>query len=372
MNRWTDAVWTGGPADPIERYVLLRIADRADRSGCCFPSLASIASDTRLSESTIKRALRRLASEGWLTFTPGNGRGKRSHYQILKKGSQRTPSETGKGIHTEPLSTDETGSERTPFNPEAKEERGSESPAKGFTQTAKGVHTENPPHTPPSSEPPRNPQRTPIFLQPKAANEKAPSRHSLFRESYRTWFTQVNGTAPQWKGREAKALNEFLDSHSELTLEEWQRILAHRAAGHCNPAKELSAWIKHALSWLRGPADDFGNVPKERYIDQNVRVAQAVQRSLARHHEDGEIGISDLFDLLKKPTIEGQLADNGPTPPALASIEDELADARRALPAPAGALRTEHTGRNGYRRPVPRLREAQEPGQHLSETGAIA
>ncbi len=297
MNRWTDAVWNEGPEDPIERYVLLRIADRADRSGFCFPSLASIASDTRLSESTIKRALRRLATEGWITFTPGSGRGKRSHYQLLKKGSERTPSESDKGIHTEPLSATKRSPERTPSNDMADDERGSHGSQKGVTVNGKGVTEENPPYNPPVGEPSKNPQRTPTFLQAQPAMEKNDPRHSLFKKEHETWFEELNGIAPQWGGREGKALKEFLAAHPTLTLQQWKRILRNRAASPCNTGKPLYTWIQVAPCWLNGLADDFGNAPRRGWVDRNRAIEDSIRARHAARADSGdeEPGLLDVI-----------------------------------------------------------------------------
>ena len=87
---WWGPIWKEGPPDPIERYVLLALADNADAEGIAFPSLAAIVSKTRLSESTVRRSIARLEAGGWLQVEPGNGRGKRSQYR-LKRVSERDP-----------------------------------------------------------------------------------------------------------------------------------------------------------------------------------------------------------------------------------------------------------------------------------------
>jgi hypothetical protein len=114
--------WECGPADPIDRYVLLKLADNADQDGRCFPSRPEICDKTRLSVSTVKRSIGNLEREGWITVKRGDGRGHRSQYQINKRGSEGTGSQR-------------TGSERT----------GSVRPKKGFTENEKGFTEKNPP-----------------------------------------------------------------------------------------------------------------------------------------------------------------------------------------------------------------------------------
>jgi hypothetical protein len=332
MNRWTDEVWKHGPGEAMMRFVLVRLADRADREGCCWPSIPSIAADCGLGISTVKRALARLSSEGWIEYKPGNGKGRHSQFRMLfKKGSQRAPlnpePDKQKGSQRAPLNPEpdkQKGSQRAPLNPEPDKQKGSQRAAKGFTESRKGVQSGNPPHTPPSSEPPKNPQGNLISLRDKPAIEKGSSRHVVFREHYLAWFTRVNGAAPQWTGREGKALNDFLDAHPALTCEEWQRILNNRAAGNCNSAKEFSSWIKHALAWLNGPADDFGNIPREGYVDRHVRAERSVAVHRARHERERDDGQASLADVLFAralargeiaPVIEGRLTNGRTTDP---------------------------------------------------------
>lgn len=51
------------------RAVLMALADRADNAGQCYPSLATIAKDAGVCVSTVKTALRKLRSAGFMTWT---------------------------------------------------------------------------------------------------------------------------------------------------------------------------------------------------------------------------------------------------------------------------------------------------------------
>ena len=48
------------------RTVYMYLKDRADRTGCCWPAIDTIAVDLALSRSTVKRALAELRREGLL------------------------------------------------------------------------------------------------------------------------------------------------------------------------------------------------------------------------------------------------------------------------------------------------------------------
>lgn len=132
---WTEYVWQHGPKDPHVKFVLLRLADRAGKEGTCFPSIGSIAIETCLSESTVRRAVQELEKGGWLTVIRGNGRGKSSHYQLLERVS------CGQALGEEERVSGENPSEEDPL-----EERVSPGQEKGVTQTEKGVTLQKPPH----------------------------------------------------------------------------------------------------------------------------------------------------------------------------------------------------------------------------------
>jgi len=53
-----------------EKTVYIYLRDRADASGVCWPGIKTIASDMRLSRSTVKRALTDLEQHGYLQKIP--------------------------------------------------------------------------------------------------------------------------------------------------------------------------------------------------------------------------------------------------------------------------------------------------------------
>lgn len=55
-----------GPEDSNARFVFLALSERAKDDGICWPSRDDICNRTRLSVSTVTRALRRLEKDGWL------------------------------------------------------------------------------------------------------------------------------------------------------------------------------------------------------------------------------------------------------------------------------------------------------------------
>lgn len=59
-------VFSGGPSDAAEAFLMLAIADNADDKGRAFPGIALLAQKSRQSERNVMRVLRSLELQGWL------------------------------------------------------------------------------------------------------------------------------------------------------------------------------------------------------------------------------------------------------------------------------------------------------------------
>ncbi len=68
---------------PSEILTLIGVAKRANNVGACYPSLGTIATDTSLSERTIRRSIKKLAAKRYLKITPGQSS---NQYQLLLDG----------------------------------------------------------------------------------------------------------------------------------------------------------------------------------------------------------------------------------------------------------------------------------------------
>lgn len=65
MSGWFDTIWADDlPSRAVTVYMYLR--SRADREGKCFPSVRTISRDTKLSMSTVRRALDDLVNAGYI------------------------------------------------------------------------------------------------------------------------------------------------------------------------------------------------------------------------------------------------------------------------------------------------------------------
>lgn len=83
--RWVGAI--ARPECPLttsEQMVLVALIAHVNaRSGACFPGRARLAACAHVSDSTVKRALKRLKELGLVRVTlAGGGRGRRTHYEL--------------------------------------------------------------------------------------------------------------------------------------------------------------------------------------------------------------------------------------------------------------------------------------------------
>lgn len=94
-------VWTASRARGSDLLVLLALADQADDSGECWPSVRLIADRCRIDERTAQRRIRALEALGEVVVTRGGGRAKRgasvrsNRYRIVvHKGGVSPPGES--------------------------------------------------------------------------------------------------------------------------------------------------------------------------------------------------------------------------------------------------------------------------------------
>ena len=55
-----------GQLRAVDALILLRLADRADKQGICWPGYDSLARDCQLSRRQVMRSAKRLADDGWI------------------------------------------------------------------------------------------------------------------------------------------------------------------------------------------------------------------------------------------------------------------------------------------------------------------
>ena len=83
-------VWETGPAKQSHLLVMLALADYANDSGTCWPSMASIAAKARVTERGARKIVRELEALGWLEIDTGGGRHGCNRYTVNpEQGSPR-------------------------------------------------------------------------------------------------------------------------------------------------------------------------------------------------------------------------------------------------------------------------------------------
>lgn len=78
----TSLVWERGPKDHTQFVVHLALAEFADHSGLCWPSIETIATRSRLSKSSVIRTIKRLETDGWLSTVRKSREHKGNTYRI--------------------------------------------------------------------------------------------------------------------------------------------------------------------------------------------------------------------------------------------------------------------------------------------------
>lgn len=72
--QFSTAVWSAKIGDPVAKMVLLKLADNANDSGKCWPTVARIADETELSERTVQGKISTLESLGLIERSRGVNR----------------------------------------------------------------------------------------------------------------------------------------------------------------------------------------------------------------------------------------------------------------------------------------------------------
>ena len=76
------AVWSNGPYAGGALLVLLAMADWADESGYCWPSVRTLAKKSRQTERNVRKCMRRMKRDGAISVKPGAGPHSTNLYRI--------------------------------------------------------------------------------------------------------------------------------------------------------------------------------------------------------------------------------------------------------------------------------------------------
>lgn len=198
------AAWETKTQTPIQKLVLVRLADRANGDNTCWPGISSISKECCLSESSVRRAIAALVAAGALNKTPGGG-AKTNTYIVPSTPVTQTPLADRHPSHTD------TGGV-------------SIGQGRGVTQTPGGCHTDTRtlinPHKPPSNPHgararlhgiPSSPEEVIAFgstLNPPIAAETCRDFWAHYEGQARTnangevfWITSGEAVVTNWKAK---------------------------------------------------------------------------------------------------------------------------------------------------------------------------
>ncbi|MFG6082059.1 helix-turn-helix domain-containing protein [Paracoccus litorisediminis] len=81
-NAFLNAVWAMKGINRGEGHVLTALADRANESGVCWPSIEDIAERTKMTDRGVRKIIRRLAEAGLIIIEEGGGRQVMNRYTL--------------------------------------------------------------------------------------------------------------------------------------------------------------------------------------------------------------------------------------------------------------------------------------------------
>ncbi len=166
----TKRVWLYGPPRSTDRFVLMAIAERANRANECWPGVRDIATRTAMTDRGVRNIIDRLEAEGFLEVDRRSGPERTHKYRLPEwfmaldldgESGSDDAEEGGKGgvsnRNTVPHQRNGVDRNEVPFDPErgsSEPERGSAHTGTGFRQTHKNPQEPSVnPHTP---QTPRN------------------------------------------------------------------------------------------------------------------------------------------------------------------------------------------------------------------------
>lgn len=81
--RLINKVFESETLGPTERLIMLALADHADESGRCYPSIHRLCKRTGLKERSVQANLKKLSDQGYLKTIIGGGKGKANLYMVF-------------------------------------------------------------------------------------------------------------------------------------------------------------------------------------------------------------------------------------------------------------------------------------------------
>jgi hypothetical protein len=227
-------IFENGPDVMAERFVLLALADYADESGSCYPSIAGLCSKTCMTDRGVQKIIRRLEAGGWLTVTVGGGRRNANYYTLktpndVPRNEKKTPNVVRKTPNTVP---------KTPNDSAENPEHGSPEPSR----TIKNHH------------------RTSLSV--KSADLLGdvidPTEiHDPTEQAFDEWYQRYPKKAGKAEAKKA-FIKHARKTSPEFLCQKLQEQLPKLKKAHTDGAPEGKSYCPNPATWLN----------KERYLDR--------------------------------------------------------------------------------------------------------
>ncbi|MFI6033003.1 helix-turn-helix domain-containing protein [Streptomyces sp. NPDC051315] len=232
----TNWVWARSESRNGARLVMLALADRADDSGCAWPSIDDLAARTKLSPRAVQKAILALVEIGELDVENGGGRHRSNRYRIVPK-PRTSDGVTGQ----EPRTSDGVSNAETPnFAPETP----------NFEAETPNFATRNPVQS--SPEPSVEPPTEPSENHPPAPTDEQPLGERIFTK----WWEQYGRGTAQGKRTIRRAIDEALGNGIEAD-ELWQAL--ERLGDLSKPV--TGGTLQFALAEIRKPTSGGDVIP---------------------------------------------------------------------------------------------------------------
>ena len=276
--KFSSLVWKQGPRDHFEFMVLLALAEYADTSGLCWPSIETIATRSRLSKSTVIRAMKKLEIDGWYSTVRKSREHKGNTYSLavdrLLSGVSETPELAESGARETPESAKvRCLPDKSQVSDSAKSGVCGEKPPdplKGRTVINRKEPFRSAPSEPAIAELVLTPEAT-----PKRKHEPDPRHGPIWRFIADTYLqrNQVNCPDP---AKCNGALAQFLKG-CDWSTEEIRTCITNRFDSDRPPPSESPfRWIARLATWRDGALDTYGSLKTEGGTNgkRNVNRAQ--------------------------------------------------------------------------------------------------
>lgn len=292
-------------------YVFI-LVDTNPATGICYGSAGLFAAIYSVSSRTCRDALEKLEIKGYLKRFPT--RGKHGSYPILLNKFLCSVGAM-KGMYVNCYKSDTCTSIAYDVCDESVNESAAGDVNDGVNESAGSKRQET-----------RN-KKQETKKQKPLPKDKPPvdERFALFKEDFEKDFRYLNRADAPWDAREGAGLSRWLKANPKITQEQWRAILRNRRSSPVSRGAPLSGWIRKALSWLSGNADEWGKQIKTNGSGGN-------HAAVPNGKADGNLAV--LAESINRRKHQGSPHEDG-----LFSSSENRQDDARTIPGIPSAVR---------------------------------